>query len=99
MCIFQTLKFENYTEQPRIKPDYYLEGETTKAYRKRQRVQQREEAARNIALNATGKEWKPRYTEQLTLLKVADDNKPEYIATSGTLHGEEKEAFIKKILG
>jgi len=83
MCFFQLVKFENYTSEPRIKPTYFEDDESIKDYRRRQRDNQREAAATNVAQNATGR----AYTQPVRrrLLKVAEDEKPEYIAHSDSV--------------
>ena len=47
MCIFTEVVVEVHTSQPRLKPDYWLDGETAKEYRSRQFVKRRDEREQN----------------------------------------------------
>lgn len=55
MCIFQKVKIEIYSEQPRLAPMYYLPGETEGEHRSRMYAERKKRREENIRLNKEGK--------------------------------------------
>ncbi len=55
MCIFQKVRFEMYTTEPRPKEEYYLMDETEKDHRARMRVKRNVVAEENRRFNTNTK--------------------------------------------
>ncbi len=51
MCFFKVVEFQAYTDNPQLKPDYYLDEESHEAYLARRRKTRKAAQKRNAELN------------------------------------------------